>query len=107
MTDVRPRTEWQKLVDSKLRDHDKRLSDAEKEYAVYQALSEERRLHMDSRFNSLEMALGQTKKDLTSDISGIKSLISRIAWLIIAAILVAAMNFALGGGFKLLSAATS
>lgn len=98
---VRGRTEWQKLVDDKLKDHDKRLTEAEKEQAVYKALSEEQRKFVMDRFNRVQDNINQTKTDLTSEITGIKSGINKVLWAIGAAVVLAVVQFIMAGGLKL------
>lgn len=97
---VRGRTEWQRLVDDKLKDHDQRLTMAEKEQAVYQALSEEQRKFVLDRFNRVQDNISQTRTDLTKEVTSIKSGINKVLWAIGLAIAVAFVQFLLAGGIK-------
>lgn len=95
---VRGKTEWQKLVDEKLRDHDKRLTDFEKEQAVYQALAEEQRKQINDRFNRVQDNVTQTRTDLTKETTSIKSGINKVAWLVIAVFIAGVAQFIMKGG---------
>lgn len=97
---VRGRTEWQKLVDDKLKDHDRRLTEAEKEQAVYMALSEEQRKFVMDRFNRVQDNINSTRQDLTHDITSIKTGINRVLWAVGLAILAAFVQFILAGGIQ-------
>jgi uncharacterized protein YpuA (DUF1002 family) len=97
---VRGRTEWQKLVDDKLKDHDRRLTEAEKEQAVYMALSEEQRKFVMDRFNRVQDNINSTRQDLTHDITSIKAGINRVLWAVGLAILAAFVQFILSGGIR-------
>lgn len=100
---ARGRTEWQKLVDAKLSDHDKRLTEAEKEQAVYKALAEEQREFVMDRFNRVQDNINQTKTDLTEDISSIKSGINRVLWVVGGAIVLAFVQWLLAGGLTIIA----
>lgn len=98
---VRGRTEWQKFVDDRLRDHDKRLTETEKGQAVFAALNEEQRKYINDRFNRIQDNVTQTKTDLTKEFSSIKSGISKVLWAIGLAVVLAIVQFLLAGGVKL------
>lgn len=103
MTTVRGRTEWQKLVDNKLYDHDKRLTQAEKEQAVYKALADEQQKFVMDRFNRIQDNINQTKTDLTKDITSIKSGINRVLWIAGGAIVLAVIQWLLAGGLTIIA----
>jgi hypothetical protein len=92
------RTEWEKLVNTRLSDHEQRLTEHEKEQAVYKALADEQRFHLNERFNRVQDNITQTKKDLTEDIASIKSGINRVTWAVGFAILAGITQFILRGG---------
>ncbi len=92
------RTEWEKLVNSRLTDHEQRLTEHEKEQAVYKALASEQRYHLNERFNRVQDNITQTRKDLSEDIASIKSGINRVTWAVGLAILAVVMQFILRGG---------
>lgn len=94
------RTEWQRFVDATLQEHDKRLTEAEKEYAVYKALQEEQRKYLNDRFNRMQDNINQTRADLTTDVTAIKSGINRILWAVGLAMLAGLLQFVLNGGLK-------
>ena|SRR5687768_6619784 len=98
---IRGKTEWQKLVDEKLKDHEKRLGDYEKEQAVYKALAEEQRRHINERFNRVQDNVTQTKADLTKDLTSIKSGINKVTWLIVAVFIAGVAQFVLKGGLNI------
>lgn len=98
---VRGRTEWQKFVDDKLKDHDKRLSEQEKANAVYQALQEEQRKHLNDRFNRIQDNINQTKADLIEDVSTIKTGINKILIAVLVAIALAFVQFVIKGGLNI------
>lgn len=100
MTTPRGRTEWQRLVDRKLGDHEKRLSEAEKEQAVYRAISEEQQKFVTDRFNRVQDNINSVRTELTQDISKINSGINRVLWAVGLAILAAFVQFILAGGIK-------
>lgn len=101
MTTVRGRTEWQKFVDNKLHDHDKRLTQAEKEQAVYKALADEQQKFVMDRFNRIQDNINQTKSDLTKDITSIKSGINRMLWVVGGAVVLAIIQWLLAGGLTI------
>lgn len=97
---VRGRTEWQKLVDAKLNDHERRLNEHEKTSAVFQALQEEQRKYLNDKFNRVQDNITQTKADLTRDVHSIKSAVNRVVLMIISAVVLAIINFIINGGLK-------
>lgn len=103
MTTARGRTDWQKFVDSKLADHDKRLTEAEKEQAVYRALAQEQREFVMDRFNRVQDNINQTKKDLTDDVATIRSGINRVLWIVGGAIVLGITNWVLSGGLTVIA----
>lgn len=58
------------------------------ERTVESARHDERWKHLDVRFNQLD-----------KDIKGVSTILSRLNWLVITGIVVAAMSFVIGGGF--------
>jgi len=95
------KTEWQLLVDRKLGDHEKRLSDAEKEHAVYKAVAAEQQKFVMDRFNRIQDNIAETRNELTSDISKINSNINKVLWAIGAAVILAFVQFVVSGGLRL------
>ena len=103
MTTTRGRTEWQKLVDDKLNDHDRRLTEHEKENAVYRALQDEQRQHLNNRFDRLQDNINNTKTDLTAQVNTIKSGINRVLWAIGIAVALAIVQWILAGGLTVIA----
>lgn len=97
MTTIRGRTEWQRLVDDKLKSHDARLTEQEKTNAVYQALAEEQRKHINDRFNRMQDNITDTKTDLSKDLSSLKSSINRVLLAVVIAIVLAFIRVAMSG----------
>lgn len=95
------RTEWQRAVDSVLHKHGQRLTQIEQTEAVYKALSDERTRHLDDRFNRLEDAQEKAAQRNDEKFSKIDANISWIVRLLIGAIILAFVQFALSGGLKL------
>lgn len=95
------KTEWQRTIERKLGDHEKKLSEQEKANAVYAALQQEQRKHLDERFSRVQDNVNQIKKDLTSDVTEIKSGINKVLWAFGAAIIIAIVQFVLAGGLKI------
>jgi len=58
------------------------------ERTVESARHDERWKHLDVRFNQLD-----------KDIKGVTTVLSRLNWLVISGIVIAAMSFVIGGGF--------
>lgn len=82
-------------------DHEKRLTDAEKEHAVYKAVAEEQQKFVMDRFNRIQDNIAQTRAELTSDIAKINSNINKVLWAIGAAVILAFVQFVIAGGLKL------
>lgn len=98
---VQERTEWQKLVDAKLDDHERRLNEHEKATAVFQALQEEQRKYLNDKFSRLQDNITQTKADLMKDVHSIKSAVNRVVLMIVSAVVLAIVNFIINGGLKI------
>ena len=103
MTTVRGRTEWQKFVDAKLTDHDKRLTAQEKANAVYQALQEEQRKYLNDRFNRTQDNINNTKADLSNEIMSIKSGVNRMLWIVGGAVALGIVQWVLAGGLTVIA----
>lgn len=100
---VHERTEWQKFVDAKLSDHDKRLTEQEKANAVYQVLQEEQRKYLNDRFNRTQDNINSTKKDLTDQITSIRSGINKMLWIVGGAVVLAVIQWILSGGLTVIA----
>lgn len=82
-------------------DHEKRLTDAEKEHAVYKAVADEQQKFVMDRFNRIQDIIAQTRAELTSDIAKINSNINKVLWAIGAAVILAFVQFIVAGGLRL------
>ena len=92
MTTPRARTDWQKAIDMRIADHNQRLSSIEQAQAVTIALGDERRKQMDERFTRVDNMIADTKKDLADDMRSLKSIISRLNWIIVTAVIGAVLS---------------
>lgn len=95
---ARGRTEWQKFVDDKLKDHDKRLSDAEKNHAVYEALAQEQKQYLQERFNRTQDNITATRLELAKEVNAIKSGVNKLLWAVGIIVATAIVRWILNGG---------
>lgn len=99
---VRGRSEWQKHIDARLEDHHNRLTEFEKEKAVYEAVAEEQRKYINDRFNRIQDNINATKNNLEISIKKISDGINKVLWAIGLAVVLAMVQFMLSGGLKTL-----
>lgn len=107
MATTRAQSEWQRSIEQTLDNHEKRLSDAEKESAVYKALQAEQARNLSDRFNRVQDNINDSRKaseiasaGLGSEIKAIKADIKKVLMAVVVAIALAFVQFVINGGLK-------
>lgn len=98
---TRPRTDWQKYIDTLVREYGVKLNQIEQDQAVYIALDKERSKHLDKRFTDIDAAIKNSKDTLTEQISSIRGAVAKMLWVIGGAVILAIVQFILSGGLAL------
>lgn len=107
MATTRGQSEWQRSIEQTLDNHEKRLSDAEKESAVYKALQAEQARNLSDRFNRVQDNINDSRKaseiasaGLGNEIKAIKADIKKVLMAVVVAIALAFVQFVINGGLK-------
>ena len=88
-------------IETRVKSVEDKMSHIDKTLSEHSVMLEERRILADAHHRRLEDQIIDTRKELLELITPIKSGISKILWIIVGAIVLAACEFMIKGGFSL------
>lgn len=89
------------MIDPVIHNLDTRLSEQERDTAVLKAVTEERRKHMDDRFDKLESKLIEFREESRASIAKIQGLFEKLLMLVAASIIGYIVKWLVSGGLSL------
>ena len=88
-------------IETRVKSVEDKMSHIDKTLSEHSVMFEERRILADAHHRHLEDQIIDTRKELLELITPIKSGISKILWIIVGAIVLAACEFMIKGGLSL------
>ena len=88
-------------IETRVKSVEDKMSHIDKTLSEHSVMLEERRILADAHHRRLEDQIIDTRKELLELITPIKSGISKILWIIVGAIVLAACEFMIKGGLSL------